>query len=59
MTVGECIEALITIKDHNKDSLSRQEIDAINNACNMLYHNFVYSKDCEDIINLNLKKTEK
>ena len=39
-TVGQVIEALISIKDDNKDNLSNYDINAINNACNILDHNF-------------------
>ena len=39
-TVGQVIEALISIKDDNRDNLSNYDINAINNACNILDHNF-------------------
>lgn len=39
-TVGQVIEALIAIKDDNRDNLSNYDINAINNACNILDHNF-------------------
>lgn len=33
------VEALISIKDRNRDKLSLDEIDALNGACNLIYHN--------------------
>ena len=33
------IDKLIAIKDSNKDNLTRNEIDTINNACNLIEHN--------------------
>lgn len=40
MIVGEVVEKLIHIKDHNRSTLTQVEIDAINNACNVLSHTF-------------------
>ena len=39
-TVGEIIEELICVKDRLSAELWGTEIDAINNACNILNHNF-------------------
>lgn len=39
-TVGEIIEELISVKDRLSPDLWGTEIDAINNACNILNHNF-------------------
>lgn len=33
------IDALILIKDSNRDKLSVTEIDALNDACNLISHN--------------------
>ncbi len=38
MTIGGIIDKLCLIKDRNRSSLSRDEIDAINDACNLLEH---------------------
>lgn len=43
MKIGEIVERLIYIKDHNKFTL--RELEAINEACNMLSHNFNYQSD--------------
>ncbi len=48
MTIGEVIELLIRVKDEN--SLYRQQVEAINYACNILAHNFGYMEDCDRII---------
>lgn len=51
MTVGAIVEYLICIKDKNRDSLTSDEIDAINDACNILSHRFPRTKDAEALIN--------
>ena len=33
------VDELIAIKDHHKDVLNRSEVDSINDACNLIYHN--------------------
>ena len=35
----ELVERLIRLKDSNKSNLTRNEIDTINDACNLIYHN--------------------
>ena len=39
-TIGEIVETLIRVKDHNRQSLTLSETDAINDACNILYKSF-------------------
>ena len=33
------VERLISLKDKNRDKLTRGEIDALNDAANLIYHN--------------------
>ena len=33
------VERLISLKDRNRDKLSRSDIDTINDAANLIYHN--------------------
>lgn len=33
------VERLISLKDSNRSNLTRSEIDTINDACNLIYHN--------------------
>jgi hypothetical protein len=33
------VERLISLKDSNRSNLTRNEIDTINDACNLIYHN--------------------
>ena len=33
------VDRLINIKDRHKSELSLDEIETINNACNLIYHN--------------------
>lgn len=35
----ELVERLIRLKDSNKSTLTRNEVDTINDACNLIYHN--------------------
>ena len=37
--VNTLIDKLIAIKDSNRDTLTRNEVDTINAACNLLEHN--------------------
>lgn len=37
--INTLIDKLIAIKDHNRDTLTRNEVDTINSACNILSHN--------------------
>lgn len=36
---NKTVEELIRIKDRHRDILMADEINALNNACNLLYHN--------------------
>ena len=36
---NELVEKLIAIKDANRDTLTWSEIDALNDAANLIYHN--------------------
>ena len=36
---NELVERLIRLKDSNKQTLTRNEIDTINDACNLIDHN--------------------
>ena len=49
-SVGCLVEELIHIKDRMKDKLYETEIDALNNACNLIYYNFDPDESCYDII---------
>lgn len=40
LTIGQIVENLINIKDTHKKELTSEEVDAINDACNILDHNF-------------------
>lgn len=33
------VARLISLKDSNRSNLTRNEIDTINDACNLIYHN--------------------
>lgn len=48
--IGKTVGELIGIKDRLKSELYSAEIDALNDACNILYHNFDSQADCYDII---------
>lgn len=50
MTTGSVVEHLIYIKDKNRKSLTPDEIDAINNACNILNHRFLRMADAESLV---------
>lgn len=49
-TVGETIDTLIRIKDKNKSALYVEELDALNNVCNLLEHNFTNDQYIRDVI---------
>ena len=36
---NDVVERLIALKDTNRDKLSRSEIDTLNDAANLIYHN--------------------
>lgn len=36
---NDVVERLIALKDMNRDKLSRSEIETINDAANLIYHN--------------------
>lgn len=36
---NDVVERLIALKDMNRDKLTRSEIDTINDAANLIYHN--------------------
>ena len=36
---NDVVERLIALKDMNRDKLSMSEIDTINDAANLIYHN--------------------
>ena len=36
---NDVVERLIALKDMNRDKLSRSEIDTLNDAANLIYHN--------------------
>lgn len=36
---GELVERLICLKDTNRSTLTRNEVDTINDACNLIDHN--------------------
>lgn len=36
---NELVERLIRLKDANKSTLTRNEVDTINDACNIIDHN--------------------
>ena len=49
-TIGEITERLIRIKDSFKSSMSSEEIEAINDCCNILNHNFNRFATIQDLI---------
>lgn len=51
MTVGTIIEYLIQIKDRNRQLLLSEEVDVINDACNILSHWFPRTSDAISLIN--------
>ena len=36
---NDVVERLISLKDMNRDKLSRSEIETLNDAANLIYHN--------------------
>lgn len=36
---NDVVERLIALKDMNRDKLSRSDIDTLNDAANLIYHN--------------------
>ena len=36
---NDVVERLIALKDMNRDKLSRSEIETLNDAANLIYHN--------------------
>ena len=48
--IGILVEKLIAIKDRHKPELSFDEIDTLNDACNIIYHNFDSHESCYDVI---------
>ncbi len=36
---NDVVERLIALKDMNRDKLSRSEVDTLNDAANLIYHN--------------------
>lgn len=36
---NDVVERLISLKDRNRDKLSRSEIDTLNDAANLIYNN--------------------
>lgn len=42
---NELVERLIRLKDSNKGTLTRNEIDTINDACNLIDHNIKLLKE--------------
>ena len=36
---NDVVDRLIALKDMNRDKLSRSEIDTLNDAANLIYHN--------------------
>lgn len=49
--IGQIVETLISIKDRHADSLLRSEIEAINDACNILDHRFNRFDTADALIN--------
>lgn len=50
MTVGQTIDALIRVKDNYRSSMTQMEIEAINNVCNLLEHNYTNDTCIRDTI---------
>lgn len=42
---NELVERLIRLKDSNKSTLTRNEVDTINDACNLIDHNLKELKE--------------
>ena len=50
-TVGQTVEELITIKDRLSNYLDGSQVEAINNACNILDHKFSRFSTVDAILN--------
>jgi hypothetical protein len=48
--VGALVEELISIKDGLRNDLYVSQIDALNDACNIIYHNFPSDADVSECI---------
>jgi hypothetical protein len=49
-TLGQVVERLINIKDRFANSLSFEEKEAINNACNIIDHKFDRHATANEVI---------
>jgi hypothetical protein len=49
-SIGALVEELINIKDRVKDQLYGDQIDALNDACNLIEHNFPSNANVEQCI---------
>lgn len=50
-TVGQTVEELITIKDKLSSHLDGSQIEAINNACNILDYGFNRLATVDEVLN--------
>lgn len=48
--IGALVEQLISIKDGLRKDLRESQINALNNACNLIYHNFPSDADVYECI---------
>ena len=48
--IGALVEQLISIKDGLREDLLVSQINALNDACNLIYHNFPSDADVQDCI---------
>jgi hypothetical protein len=49
-SIGALVDELITIKDRVKDQLYADQVDALNDACNLIKHNFPSNANVEQCI---------
>lgn len=48
--IGALVEQLILIKDGLREDLYESQINALNDACNLIYHNFPSDADVQECI---------
>lgn len=57
--IGALVEQLISIKDGFKNDLYRSQVNALNDACNLIYYNFPSDADVQECIEAGKEKERK
>ena len=57
--IGALVEQLISIKDGLKEDLYDSQINALNDACNLIYYNFPSDADVHECIEAGKEKERK